>query len=137
MTRTDNSGTGVRRESREIMALREFHVALRAEHEALRHAHSVLAPFALSPVSALRPGPRPSTWVDARYRLAFEPNDFGKTPPVGPAVPGYYEAIGTLRIHLCTHLVHVQLLKEENRQLRDEVARLVGQRRAEPPWPCS
>lgn len=133
MTRTDSPRIAVRRAGHEL-ALKELYLDPRAAHEALRHAHHALAPFALCKASGLRSGPKPSTRLEAQSRLVFGWDDLEETPPHGlkSSVPLANQEAIELRDDFRTHLNHIRWLKEENRRLCEEVARLVRQQRAEP-----
>lgn len=138
MTRTDERRLPVRRSAQEV-ALRELYVALRGAHDALRHAHHLVTPFALARPSGLRSGLTLSTRVDAELKRAYGWNDRDQAPPhsLNPWVPIAQQEVMELRADVRAHLVAIQLLKEENRQLCQEVARLLGQRRVQGPPPCS
>jgi len=140
MTRTEQPRISVRRSGQDV-ALRQLYVALRAAYEALRHAQHVLAPFTIT----YHPGQRDSlptrsaTRLDALSRFTSGSSDVVEIPVHGAtsrASFGHEEPVD-LRDDLRTHMHHLRRLKEENRRLCEGVGRLVGERRSQPPRPCS
>lgn len=117
---------GVR--DRSVVLLRRTYVALRAAHEALRHAQVILGCVVVPPGR-----------LGVRAGMAARGPAYGARRGDGSHIePGAVfvqpDAVDALERRLASHLAQIRRLKEENRRLCEDVAKLLG---GHPSRPCS
>jgi hypothetical protein len=134
MLRSDRSDPAVPRRDRRELALRSVHVALRGTYDGLRRAQDALRPVVRPPLpTGSWEGPgragnfdRVATelWLGTLGR-GVDSAAHGAAPE---GVAAEEVAINSLPRRLETHYVQIRRLREESRQLCEEVVRLLGER---------
>lgn len=131
---SDDSSVPVRSRDRRQSALRSVQLALRSAHQGLRQAHDALRPVVRHGrssglwIGAPDAGSVALGWRDREPVLGVEMNPAAPRGALDEVDVAHQVAIDSLPRRLEIHYVQVLRLREENRQLCAQVARLLGER---------